>query len=358
MRISESLHGVADILERSIHEGRILGGHLYVSHRDDILADVGFGDVVPGIRSRAEDVCEMLCATKPLTAVCVVRAAEDGLLSLDDTLARWAPAGAAPKVAAISVRELLTHSSRLPNYLGPQVYDRSFDDYLAAVFKSQFPDGFWEAHSVYNIAQGWHLLGWVLQQVYSLPLTDVVAETVLKPLDLTRTYLLDPGEPAKPFHRRSVEGEWVAIQNADEVARATRLNPAYGGSATLGDLGRLYEHLGGCLSHDGILRTTTMRQMITDHGGLRFWHGDERRPFGLGFYLSGGAGGLGTAWDPGSFGHPGTISSRCVVAGLCDPLSNTVVAFRVSSVGTANNDLFGKVGRAIRANLQLPLAEL
>ncbi|MFC7548673.1 serine hydrolase domain-containing protein [Plantactinospora sp. GCM10030261] len=358
MRISGGqLSGATDILERATQEGRILGAHLYVSYRNEVIAHVGFGNVVPGQPAQAGDVCEMLCATKPLITVSVARAVETGLVGLDDTMARWAPAGTAPKVAAISLRELLTHSSRLPNHLGPRVYDLTFDDYIAAVLKPEFPDGFWEAHPVYNIAQGWHLLGWVLQQTYSRPLTDVVWEMVLQPLGLSRTLLVDTDQVAKPFHRRSIEGGWVAVRDSAESARANRLNPAYGGSSTIGDLGRLYNHLGRCLAHDGILRTRTMRQLITDHGGVRFWHGDETRPFGLGFYLSGGGGGLGSAWDPGSFGHPGTIASRCVVSAVCDPASNTVVVLRVSNVGTANNALFDKVGRAIRADLRLPIAD-
>jgi CubicO group peptidase (beta-lactamase class C family) len=62
---------------------------------------------------------------KQLTAAGVLRLAESGRLALDDRLARWVPG----EWGAIRLRDLLAHTSGLPDEVAPEVGGRSLLDY-------------------------------------------------------------------------------------------------------------------------------------------------------------------------------------------------------------------------------------
>lgn len=65
---------------------------------------------------------------KQLTAAGVLRLVETGRLTLDDPLARWVPG----EWGAIRVRDLLAHTSGLPDEVAPTVSGRSLLDYSTA----------------------------------------------------------------------------------------------------------------------------------------------------------------------------------------------------------------------------------
>jgi CubicO group peptidase (beta-lactamase class C family) len=330
----------------------VLGAYLFVRRHDEIVADVAVGEAEPGVAASPADVGELRCAAKPLTTLCIARAMEAGLLSLDDTLARWAPTGASAPVAQLSLRQLLTHTSGLPNYVGPDVYAVGFDEYVTTILTAEFPRQIWDAQPLYNVARGWHLLAWVLQEVYGGQLiSDLIAESVTRPLGLSSMGLLDPWTVSRPHQRRTADGGYAAVRDTDAATFATRPNPAYGGVSTTRDLGRLYEHLMCCLTDGQLVRPDTMRVLLRHAGGVRFGPRRPLLPFGLGFFLGGSAAGFGAEWGTDCFGHMGSIRQHYASVVLCAPSQETVVAARLSSVGAGNNVLLAAVGRALRSDL-------
>jgi CubicO group peptidase (beta-lactamase class C family) len=342
------------VCETAVAAGTVLGGYLHVRHLGEVAADVAFGEAEPGVAAAADDVGELRCAVKPLAALCVARAMEDRLLNLDDTMARWAPTGSSPRVAGLTIRQLLTHTTGLPNRIGPDVYEVSFDEYVTGILTTRFVSAMWDAQPIYSLARGWHLLAWVVQRLYGQPVRDLIAELVTRPLGLSSLDLLDPRGVSRPFQRRTVDGGFTAIRDTDAASFAARPNPAYGGFSTTGDLGRLYEHLGHCLAGDGPVRRETMRQLLRTTGTVRFRATDRALPFGSGFFLGGSAAGFGPEWEADCFGHMGSIGRYYATVGLCAPESRTAVAARLASIGRANNDLLARIGRAIRSDLALP----
>jgi CubicO group peptidase (beta-lactamase class C family) len=342
------------VCEHALRSGAVLGVYLHVRYRDEVVADVAFGEAAPGVPAAPDDLGELRCAVKPLTTLCVARAMEDGLLSLDDAVGRWASAGSSPRVAALSVRQLLTHTSGLPNRIGPDVYQVGFDEYVTNILTAAFLPMMWDARPIYSLARAWHLLAWIVQRVYSRPIADLVRELITQPLGLSTLTLLDPREMSRPFQRRTVDGGFVEIRDTDPVSFGTRENPAYGGFGTTGDLGCLYAHLGHCLNDGGLVRHETMRLLTRPTGVVRFRATEQPLPFGSGFFLGGAAAAFGPEWDTDCFGHMGSIGRYYSVVGLCAPGSHTVVAARLASVGRANNDLLTALGQAIRRDLALP----
>jgi D-alanyl-D-alanine carboxypeptidase len=75
----------------------------------------GYGRLAPRVPMRVSDRWRTASLTKTYTAVVVLQLAGEGRLSLDDTVERWLP-GLVPGGAAITVRQLLNHTSGLFDY--------------------------------------------------------------------------------------------------------------------------------------------------------------------------------------------------------------------------------------------------
>src|SRR4051794_30478244 len=82
---------------------------------DPITVVSGVADTESGKPVRADDRFRIGSLTKPYVAVVVMQLAEEGTLSLDDTVEEWLP-GLVPKGNQITVRDLLGHRSGLFEY--------------------------------------------------------------------------------------------------------------------------------------------------------------------------------------------------------------------------------------------------
>ena len=333
----------------AVAAGRVLGIH--VSLRGSTSTDLVFGESAPGVPAAVDDRGELRCAVKPLTTVLIGQAVDAGLLALDDPLARWAPDDAHPEVAALTLRQLLTHTTGLPNFLGRQVYETTFDDYVAALFAARLTPRMWDAQPIYGTAHGWHLLAWVLQRVHGSAIADLIAEHVTGPLGLTTTGLLDAGRVAKPLLRRAPDGGFTPIRDADPELFATRPNPGYGGFASTADLAEFYRALGT----GALLRPETLTLLTTTQGGVRFAPGQPLLPFATGFFTGGTAAGFGDGWPADCFGHMGSIVAYYTTGALWDPSTGTAIAVRLTSVGRANNAVLADLGAALHADLHADL---
>jgi D-alanyl-D-alanine carboxypeptidase len=75
----------------------------------------GRADLATGRRLRVSDRYRVGSATKTFVATVVLQLAGEGRLALDDTVERWLP-GQTPDGGAITVRQLLNHTSGLADY--------------------------------------------------------------------------------------------------------------------------------------------------------------------------------------------------------------------------------------------------
>src|SRR4051812_37072907 len=80
-----------DLLEASVESGSVPGAAALVAHRDDVEI-AGVGEVEP------ESIVRIASITKPITAAAVMLLVDEGLVALDDPLARWLPELASPRV--------------------------------------------------------------------------------------------------------------------------------------------------------------------------------------------------------------------------------------------------------------------
>lgn len=155
-------------------------------------------------RVRAGSRFRIGSVTKPMTAVVVLRLAEEGRLSLDDHVERWVPGLLAPG-ATTTVRDLLRHTTGLGEYYDPAVILRPYVEGdldfrwdartlaargVAAPAPRRAPSGFSYSDTNYVLA------GLVAEAAGRRSFGELLDAYVVRPLHLRRTsYELGSGIP-------------------------------------------------------------------------------------------------------------------------------------------------------------------
>lgn len=156
----------------------------------------GLSNRAAGIPAVPGDHFRIASITKPFVAVVVLQLAQEGRLGLDDPLAAWLP-GLVPNGEAISLRQLLNHTSGLYDYL-----DEPFMDVVLAD-----PQRVWTPEELVAYSLGhkpyfapgtpgrWRysntnyvLLGLVAERAGGLPLAQAIRQRVIAPLELRDTF--------------------------------------------------------------------------------------------------------------------------------------------------------------------------
>ena len=249
----------------------------------------GFADLAARIPATTQTRFRVGSITKMFTAVSVLQLAERHALALDDTLVRYLPW--APHAAAITLRQLLMHTSGLPNYL-----DEAFaaDSVATAATPRalietvaqrplEFPPGTRYAYS----NTGYVLLGLVVEAVAGEPLADYERTHVFGPARMRDTSVGAP-PPEAP----------LALGYQDESgAAAQRFDPSWlyaDGDAvsTAGDLARFdIALMNGVLLGPQALAQMQAESVATGEGDERYGLGLSLAPFGP-LTLAGHHGGL------------------------------------------------------------------
>jgi len=177
--------------------------------------------------------------TKTLTAITVLQCRDEGLLDLDDPLARTVPEAT---LGAFTLRELLSHTSGMRSEpIGPW-WERSpgvdFSELVRANADPSQPFAPGMAFHYSNL--GFALLGEVVARLRGKPWFEVARERVLDPLGMRETTYLPEGEPAQGYSVDHFAGTLTREPHQDTGAMA----PAGQLWSTVADLGRLVDFLG------------------------------------------------------------------------------------------------------------------
>ncbi|NTU81445.1 MAG: beta-lactamase family protein [Chloroflexales bacterium] len=248
------------------------GGGVYSGARG--LADVAAGTpLAQGTRVRVASL------TKPFVAVVALQLVQEGWLLLDHSVEHWLP-GLVPGGERITVRQLLRHTSGLPDYLDDGILGRarrapehvwSPQELVAEALRQRRlfapgAPGRW-AYSNTNYI----LLGLIIERVTGHPLDLELRQRIFEPLGLRGTALAppsaDPGDLAHGY-----------VNGRDYTALNMSVAWAAGGiTSTVEDLGVFARALlGGAL-----LRPETLDAMLACEGTGGAW-GIADMAYGLG----------------------------------------------------------------------------
>ena len=238
----------------------------------------GLGDIETGAEVALDAHFRIGSISKTFAAVAALQLHEQGLLDIDHTIQSYLPGVLPDSYAPITVRNLLQHTSGLPDYelaLGfgdPEaiVRDRYYEweprEIVAQMV--QQPLAFVPGEQMVYNNTGYLLLGMVMETVTGAPYSEAIRSGILEPLALEDTFIpgTDPAIPA-PFNHG-----YIALNQT--LVDISHWSPSYAGSAgdmisTLDDLHTFFQAL-----MDGqLLSPDLLDEMLTPPDGLQLMAG-------------------------------------------------------------------------------------
>ena len=270
-----------------------------------IGAAAGTGNLETGEAPPLDGEVRIGSNTKTFVAVVILQLVQEGKITLDEPIETYLPGllhGEGIDGAKITVRQLLQHTSGLPEYTDTvpgetdifQVRDNyySLRDLLDVALSK--PAVFEPGSQFRYTNTNYIVLSLLAEKVTHRPLAEQITKRIIEPLGLTHTYLPGPGEE----NIRGTHPHAYTRNNQGQLEDITRQDPSAAGGAgamisTPSELNKFFQATfdGTLLSQDSIAE---MKKTV-DTGGT---HGNG---YGLGlinYPLSCG----GSAW-----GHGGTI---------------------------------------------------
>ncbi len=201
----ESVNTITELdayLEKLVNSGTPQGLSMVIVKNDSIVYSKGFGwaDAPRKIRATPQSVYHWWSITKIPTAIAILQLQEQGKLGLDDAVSDYLPffkvKYPSAESSAITIRQLLTHSSGLPDaspisftkwvhHDGDPHLDQTaftakvFPDYASL----EFEPGQDTAYT--NI--GYMLLGTIIEKVIGQSYRDYIRHNILEPLGMKQT---------------------------------------------------------------------------------------------------------------------------------------------------------------------------
>jgi serine beta-lactamase-like protein LACTB len=268
---------------------------------------LGYADVENAVRAKPETVYRLASVSKPMTAVAVMKLAEQGRVDLDVPAWRYCP-DFPEKPWPVTSRQLLCHQGGVRHYRpGEQPLTRRFTSLTEglALFRDdplEFEPGTKVLYSTY----GYTVLGCVAAVAARRPFPSLLQETVFGPAGMTTARIDDVREliPGRAQgYVRDAMGRLLNSALADMSGKV----PGAGLCATAGDVARF----GAAFLSGGLVSPETREQMLTPQKTR-----DGRATgFGLGFRL-GERGGQREAWHTGGHERVSTVLYLRPDAGL------------------------------------------
>jgi CubicO group peptidase (beta-lactamase class C family) len=307
------LERVNQILTDETKSGRVTAASVLVARRGIIVLRGGWGTLAPDAASAKagpETVYIVASISKPITVLMLMLLVERGLVSLNDPVQKYLPEFQGPDREKVRVRDLLTHTSGLPDMLPENVKLRERNAPLADFVKGAMttPLLFEPRTSFTYSSMGTLLAAEIVERVTKMPLAQFEQQELFEPLKMKHSSL-GLGKRALSDTAR-VQGDSFA-KSAKDLERyganssyLRKLGHPWGGMHTsVDDLGIVLQMFlnGGVYDGKRILGRATVEAMTADQN-KRIGH-----PWGLGWGLQ-----TSTAWNAfgdlsseRTFGHSG-----------------------------------------------------
>lgn len=147
-----------------------------------------FGEVTPTGRADADTLVDVASIAKTVTATMVMKLVEDGDLQTDVKLDEIFSNVPADK-AGITIHHLLTHSSGLPEAIGPDHELISRDEFLDQLFATPLQTAPGDTYAYSNT--GYSLLAAIIEEKTGQTYENILQERILKPAGVTDIGYLD-----------------------------------------------------------------------------------------------------------------------------------------------------------------------
>jgi CubicO group peptidase (beta-lactamase class C family) len=273
--------------------------------------------------------------TKGITATAVMILVDEGKLNLDEPASKWVPelakvtlAGGKPLSRPITLRDLLSHTSGMPDPpRKPSDGNVPIAQYAVDLLKDPFE---FEPGAKFEYGFGLTVAGRIVEIASGKPFEQFVAERILQPLGmkdttwhpdaaqrerLARTYKL-AGDKLVPAHN-------AFLTSDPDVKREAE--PSGGLFSTALDMARFYQMVlnGGELDGKRIVSAKGVTEMTKPHTA-----GGKTIQYGLGWFNNAAEKKTTPHFSDKSFGHGGAFGTH----GWVDPEKKIVLVFMVQNV--------------------------
>ena len=332
---ADQLAVAAQILQGEIDRGRISAAALLVARGGEVVYDAGFGRIRPeddAPDTAPDSIFLVASITKPVTAAAVMLLVDRGLICLDDPVSLYIPEFKGRDRERITVRQLLCHTSGMPDMLPEnEALRRAHEPLSTFVERAITTPLLFEPGTAFSYqSKGILLAAEIVQRLTAQPLREFEAEQIFAPLGMSQTAL---GLGPYPLDQLVWCG---TTMDESEEARSWGWNTAYwrdlgapwgGMHTTTTDIATLLQAMlnGGEYGGFRLLSKAGAAAMKQDQNERL------RAPWGVGWALSGGLAWnyFGTLVTPATFGHvgaTGTIAWADPVRELsCVCLTNNMV---------------------------------
>ena len=371
------------------------------------VGTIGWQDVEKRVPMSRDTLFRIASMTKPLTSCLAMMMVEEGALSLDDPITKWAPeftnmrvlrrpdGGVEDTVAAkrpITIDDLLTHRAGFAYHFAcPEPIARAYEaalkppvDYLPVEFALD-PDAWllalarlplvYQPGDRYLYSHATDVLGFLLGRIAAVPFRTLLIERLLRPLGMSDT---DFWVPPEKRHRLAVLYNYSEAEDRLVPAPTPEHDqpPAFSGGggglvSSLDDYLTFARFMLGEGEVDGVrlLKSETVRDMLVNRLTPR-----QREDMFLGLPLWAGAGfGLGVSMvlDPalnalgignvGAFNWPGAHGTWW----LADPAEDLIMIYmtqhKIPLVGdwtviaAGGKDVVGRFALPVYQNIVYPM---
>jgi CubicO group peptidase (beta-lactamase class C family) len=307
------LEMVNEILTEETQSRRVTAASVLVARRGMVILRRGWGTLSPdpgSPKAGPETVYILASITKPVTVTALMLLVERGRVSLTDPVQKYLPEFQGPGRDKVRVRDLLTHTSGLPDMLPENVKLREANAPLAEFVKGAMttPLLFEPRTSFSYSSMGTLVAAAIVERVAQMPLAQFERQEVFEPLKMKHSSL---GLGERPLAETArVQGDSFAQTNKDldrfgaNSPYLRKLGHPWGGMhSNVDDLGIFLQMFlnGGVYDGKRILGRPTVEAMVAEQNqGLG-------HPWGLGWGLqrSSAWNAFGDLSSEQTFGHSG-----------------------------------------------------
>jgi len=219
--ITDSSSAALDSLLSGMRRANFFNGNILIAQKGKILAreTMGFSDFLSRDTLHIDHAFQLASVSKQFTGLAILILAEQGKLSLDDSLSRYYPDFPYP---GITIRHLLNHRSGLPNYIYlcdkyreecPPELDNQ--ELIAFLTLKNAPAYFKPGQRFQYSNTGYAVLAALIEKISGENFTDFIAEKIFYTAGMSSTYLPDfsqefPGQAfARGFNRKKRPAEFT-----------------------------------------------------------------------------------------------------------------------------------------------------
>ncbi len=340
----------------AVARGTIPGGVVLVGHDGVVVYRKAFGmrSLEPAKEAMTVDtIFDIASLTKCVaTATSVMKLVEQGRLRLNDPVATYLPEFARNGKENITIRQLLTHFSGLPEDLDLSApwKGRVAAFEMAVDEKPIFPPGSRFLYSDINF----ETLGFVVEKVSGLTLDEYAAKNIFEPLAMKDTRFLPPPQWRARIAPTEYDEHHQMLRGTVHDPTARRMGGVAGHAGLFSTADDLAKYAQDMLTGFHVLSALSVEKMSTPQqppnaSSLRGLGWDIDSPF---------SSNRGDFFPVGSFGHTGFTGTSIWI----DPVTNSYVIVLTNAVhprgsNSAVVSLRSRIASAVAQELELSVAE-